>query len=410
MKLPIKRVVLYKNGVGYFEHLGRVRGNQDVGIPFTSGQLNDVLKTLTVLDLDGGRISGVSYGSSAPINRQNGDLHLPSAEKTTLAEFLGARYVRGVNTGTDALVVALRALGIGPGDQVVTQANTFHATVGAVDLVGAEPVLVDVDPETFLIDKRQLRDAIGPRTRALMPVHLYGKPTPMAEIVALAEAHGLFVIEDAAQAIGARIEGQSVGTFGHFGCFSFHPSKNLAAAGDGGAVVARNAELDEALRRQRELGQVGQNNHVVVGFNTKLDALQARILSWKLPRLEEWNEHRRKVAGWYRERLAGLPLGFQARTEGETHIYHLFQVRTAERDSLLAHLRARDIDVVVRYPTPIHLQPAFAAKGWKAGQFPVAERLARELLCLPIRPDIGIDEIDYVTDCIHDFFQNVAVG
>ena len=327
-----------------------------------------------------------------------------------LAEFLGARYVRGVNTGTDALVVALRALGIGPGDQVVTQANTFHATVGAVDLVGAEPVLVDVDPETFLIDKRQLRDAIGPRTRALMPVHLYGKPTPMAEIVALAEAHGLFVIEDAAQAIGARIEGQSVGTFGHFGCFSFHPSKNLAAAGDGGAVVARNAELDEALRRQRELGQVGQNNHVVVGFNTKLDALQARILSWKLPRLEEWNEHRRKVAGWYRERLAGLPLGFQARTEGETHVYHLFQVRTCERDSLLAHLRARDVDVVVRYPTPIHLQPAFAAKGWKPGQFPVAERLSRELLCLPIRPDIGIDEIDYVTDCIHDFFQNVAVG
>jgi dTDP-4-amino-4,6-dideoxygalactose transaminase len=241
-----------------------------------------------------------------------------------LAQYLGARYVRGVNTGTDALVVALRALGIGRGDQVITQANTFNATVGAIELAGAEPVLVDVDPETFLIDRQQLREAIGPRTRALMPVHLYGKPTPMAEIVALAEARGLFVIEDAAQAIGARIEGQSVGTFGHFGCFSFHPSKNLAAAGDGGAVVARNADLDEALRRQRELGQVGQNNHVVVGFNTKLDALQARILSWKLPRLEEWNEHRRTAAQWYRERLARLPLGFQARTDGETHVYHLF--------------------------------------------------------------------------------------
>ena len=327
-----------------------------------------------------------------------------------LAQFLGARFVRGVNTGTDALVVALRALGIGPGDEVITQANTFNATVGAITLVGAEPVLVDVDPETFLIDKQQLSNAIGPRTRVLMPVHLYGKPTPMAEIVALAEAHGLFVIEDAAQAIGARIEGQSVATFGHFGCFSFHPSKNLSAAGDGGAVVARNAELDEALRRQRELGQVGQNNHVVVGFNTKLDALQARILSWKLPRLEQWNDHRRKAAGWYRERLAGLPLSFQARAEGETHAYHLFQVRMRERDALLAHLRARDIDVVIRYPTPIHLQPAFAGKGWREGQFPVAEQLARELLCLPIRPDIGIDEIDYVADCVREFFGKTARG
>jgi dTDP-4-amino-4,6-dideoxygalactose transaminase len=322
-----------------------------------------------------------------------------------LARFLGARHVRGVNTGTDALIVALRALGIGRGDEVITQANTFHATVAAIELVGAEPVLVDVDPETFLVDRRQLRDAIGPRTRVLMPVHLYGKPTPMAEIVALAESRGLFVIEDAAQAIGARTEGQAVGTFGHFGCFSFHPSKNLSAAGDGGAVVARNADLDEALRRQRELGQVGQNNHMVVGFNTKLDALQARILSWKLPRLEQWNEHRREAAGWYRERLEGLPLAFQARTEGETHVYHLFQLRTQKRDALLAWLRERDIDAVVRYPTPIHLQPAFAKMGWKAGQFPVAEALSKELLCLPIRPDIRIEEIDYVAGCVHAFFE-----
>ena len=328
--------------------------------------------------------------------------------ESELAKFIGARHVRGVNTGTDALVVALRALRIGRGDEVVTQANTFHATVGAIELVGATPVLVDVDPETFLVDRRQLAAAIGPRTRVLMPVHLYGKPTPMAEIVALAESRGLFVIEDAAQAIGARIEGQSVATFGHFGCFSFHPSKNLSAAGDGGAVVARNAELDEALRRQRELGQVGQNNHVVVGFNTKLDALQARILSWKLPRLAGWNEHRRNAAEWYRERLAGLPLGFQAQTEGETHVYHLFQVRTRQRDALLAHLREREIDAVVRYPTPIHLQPAFAAYGWKEGQFPVAETLSRELLCLPIRPDIGIEEIDYVAACVREFFHRAG--
>jgi dTDP-4-amino-4,6-dideoxygalactose transaminase len=325
-----------------------------------------------------------------------------------LAQFLGARFVRGVNTGTDALIVALRALGVGPGDEVITQANTFHATVGAIDLVGATPVLVDVDPQTFLVDRAQLRDAITPRTRVLMPVHLYGKPTPMAEIMALAESRGLFVIEDAAQAIGARIEGQSVSTFGHFGCFSFHPSKNLSACGDGGAVVARNAELDETLRRQRELGQCGQNNHVIVGLNTKLDALQARLLSWKLPRLEEWNEHRRKAAARYREKLSGLPLTFQAYTPGETHVYHLFQIRSQQRDALVAYLREREIDVTIRYPTPIHLQPAFGKYRWREGQHPVAEALAKELCCLPIRPDIRDEEIGYVAECIRAFFSGRA--
>jgi dTDP-4-amino-4,6-dideoxygalactose transaminase len=326
------------------------------------------------------------------------------AFEAELAHYLGAKHVRGVNTGTDALVLALRALGIGRGDEVITQANTFHATVAAIHLVGAEPVLVDADPDTFLIDKRQMREAIGSGTRVLMPVHLYGKPTPMSDVMALAQARGLFVIEDAAQAIGARVEGASSGTSGHFGCFSFHPSKNLSAAGDGGAVVPRDAELDEALRRQRELGQVGQNNHLAVGFNSKLDALQARILSWKLPRLEAWNEHRRTAAGWYRELLAGLPLGFQAQSEGETHAYHLFQVRTRERDGLLAHLRERGVDAVVRYPTPIHLQPAFAGYGWKAGQYPVAEALAKELLCLPIRPDISEEEVRYVADAAREYF------
>jgi dTDP-4-amino-4,6-dideoxygalactose transaminase len=326
------------------------------------------------------------------------------AFEAELAQYLGAKHVRGVNTGTDALVLALRALGIGPGDEVITQANTFHATVAAIHLVGAQPVLVDCDPRTFLIDKRQMQEAIGPKTRVLMPVHLYGKPTPMTDIIELAEARGLFVIEDAAQAIGARIEGRSAGTFGHFGCFSFHPSKNLSAAGDGGAVVPRDAELDEALRRQRELGQVGQNNHVVVGFNSKLDALQAKILSWKLPRLESWNEHRRTAAAWYRQLLAGVPVEFQARSEGEVHAWHLFQARTHRRDGLLAHLRERGIDAVIRYPTPIHLQPAFARYGWKAGQFPVAEALAKELLCLPIRPDISREEVTFVADSVREFF------
>lgn len=332
--------------------------------------------------------------------------------ESELATYLGASHVRGVNTGTDALVVALRALGVAPGDEVITQANTFHATVAAIDLVGATPVLVDVDPASYLLELDQVAQRITSRTRVILPVHLYGKPTPMRGLMALAEAQGLLVVEDAAQAIGARIEGQAVSTFGHFGCFSFHPSKNLAAAGDGGAVVARNAQLDEALRRQRELGQVGQNNHLAVGFNTKLDALQARILSWKLPRLEGWNAHRRRCAALYIERLQGLPLSFQARAdpELETHAYHLFQVRTPHRDALQAYLRAREIDAVVRYPVPIHLQPAFSKFGWREGQFPVAEQLSKELLCLPIRPDLSLEEIDFVTGSIRSFFEQVGAA
>jgi len=321
------------------------------------------------------------------------------------ATFLGARFARGVNSGTDALLISLLALGIGPGDEVITQANTFHATVAAIKLVGATPVLVDARDESFLIDDDQVAAAITRATRAIIPVHLYGKPTPMSHLLDLAHDHGLVLVEDAAQAHGARLDGRSAGTFGVLGCFSFHPSKNLAAAGDAGAIVTDDESLAEAIRRRRELGQYGQNHHVLVGSNSKLDAIQARILSWKLPYLEEWNERRRAVAAAYHERLKDLPLRFQRSDPGEQHVYYLFQVRTDRRNRLLEHLRSQAIDAVIRYPTPIHLQPAFADEGWKRGQFPIAERLAEELLCLPIRPDMGLDEIDYVTDSVRSFFQ-----
>jgi dTDP-4-amino-4,6-dideoxygalactose transaminase len=226
----------------------------------------------------------------------------------------------------------------------------------------------------------------------------------MQPILTLAAKHDLHVIEDACQAHGAEIDGQSAGTFGVFGCFSFHPSKNLAAAGDGGAVVTSDPDLDAEIRCRRSLGQSGQNHHVSVGLNSKLDAIQARILSWKLPRLETWNEQRRQVARWYRERLAGQPLGFQEWNEVEKHVFHLFQIRTNKRDELMSHLKANGIDATVRYPTPIHLQPAFADRGWKPGQFPVAEHLADELLCLPLRPDMSVDEVDYVSETVQSFF------
>ena len=218
------------------------------------------------------------------------------------------------------------------------------------------------------------------------------------------DALAIAVIEDAAQAHGARLGGRAAGTFGEIGCFSFHPSKNLAAAGDGGALATNSDALAESISRLRNLGQCGSNNHVTVGLNSKLDAIQARILSWKLPRLDAWNRARREAAARYRERLSDLPVRFQSVAPGEEHVYHLFQVRTDSRDELLAHLRESDVDAVLRYPTPIHLQPAFADCGWRPGQFPVAERLARELLCLPIRPDLSVEETDYVCDRIREFF------
>lgn len=319
-------------------------------------------------------------------------------------QYLGISHVRGLNSGTDALILALLALGVGPDDEVITQANTFYATVAAIRLVGATPVLVDAEEETCLIDVSQIAAAITSRTRVVLPVHLYGKPTPMMPILALAERHGLAVVEDAAQAHGARLGERRVGTFGTLGCFSFHPSKNLAAAGDAGAIVTRDARLDEQIQRRRALGQAGQNNHVTLGYNSKLDALQALVLSLKLPRLDEWNDSRRRVAQWYHELLVDLPISFQEWQPGEEHVFHLFQIRTEQRDALLSHLQRCRVDAVIRYPQPIHLQSAFADQGWQPGQFPVAERLARELLCLPIRPDMEFDEVEYVAATIRDFF------
>ena len=318
--------------------------------------------------------------------------------------YLGAPYVYGVGSGTDALTLALMALGIGTGDHVITHANTFHATAAAIRLVGATPVLVDVREDTFLIDDDQVFAALIPTIKAVIPVHLYGKATPLVELQRMADAYGFHIIEDAAQAHGARIHGQAAGTLGTIGCFSFHPSKNLAAAGDGGAIVTATESIANDIRVRRELGQRGQGNHLLIGLNSKLDSLQARILTWKLPRLENWNASRRQIAQCYRDRLHGLPLTFQSTGTDEEHVYHLFQVRTAVRDRLLTFLRAAGIDAVVRYPTPIHLQPAFADCGWLPGQFPIAEALASELLCLPLHPTMSIDEIDYVCDHVRLFF------
>ena len=331
-----------------------------------------------------------------------------AAFEAAFARFVGSQHARAVGCGTDALVLTLRSLGIGPGHEVVTQANTFYATVAAIVLVGATPVLVDADDETFLLDQSRLIRALTPRTRAIIVVHLYGKPTPMRFILHEARQRGIAVIEDAAQAHGATIEGRQVGSIGDAGCFSFHASKNLAAAGDGGCVVTNSAELADLIEAHRTHGQRIQHEHIVLGINSKLDAIQASILSAKLPRLLAWNEQRRAIADFYHRELAGLGLRFQRRDDGELHAYHLFVVRTPERDRLLAHLQALGIDAVVRYPYPIHAQPPFASFDWRTGQFPVAEALARDSLCLPIRPDMEQREVDYVVSGVRSFAGTIS--
>lgn len=324
--------------------------------------------------------------------------------ESAFSQYVGSQYCIGVNTGTDALLLALLAAGIRPGEEVITQANTFHATVAAIVLAGAIPVLVDADDRTFLISEPALRAAVTSQTRVILPVHLYGKPTPMQDLLAFAQPRSIHVIEDAAQAHGAEIHGKRAGSFGVAGCFSFHPSKNLAAAGDAGAIVTDDPGLAQSLRQIRALGQQGQNHHVTVGYNSKMDAIQARVLFQKLRHLDVWNNSRRRIASLYREVLQGLPISFQGDDDNEQHAYHLFQIRVAERDQLLQYLIERGVDAVVRYPVPIHLQPAFARWGWKAGQFPVAERLCRELLCLPIRPDMTESDVGFVGGAVRSFY------
>jgi dTDP-4-amino-4,6-dideoxygalactose transaminase len=321
------------------------------------------------------------------------------------ALYVNAGYACGTNSGTDALILALKALDIGPGDEVITHANTFYATVAAIKFVGATPVLVDADNETYLMDVGQLEAKISGKTKAIIPVHLYGKPTPMDTIMELASRNNIFVIEDCAQAHGSAINGQCVGTFGKIGCFSFHPSKNLAAAGDGGCIVTNDEDIYTKSLQITALGQNGQNNHVILGFNSKLDALQARILDWKLRFLNDWNADRNRIVDSYIHKLNTLPLTFQRRDANELNTYHQFTVRITRRDELLAYLKEREIDAVVRYPTPIHLQQAFKNEAWKQGEFPVAESLARELLCLPLRPDMTAEEVDYVCDTLKTFYN-----
>ena len=313
------------------------------------------------------------------------DVGLLEAE---FAAYCGVRHAIGVDSGTSALELAVRAHGIGPGDEVITVANTFIATAFAISHAGATPVFVDADPVTYNIDVSRVERAIGSRTQAIMPVHLYGQPVDMTAVNALAEAYGLAVIEDACQAHGARDAGRRVGSLGSAAAFSFYPAKNLGAHGDGGMVVTDNDELAACVRLLRNYGAVENYKAVRVGHNRRLDTLQAAMLRVKLPWLDSWNSMRRAHARLYDDVLRGVPVVRPTIRDGVEHVWHLYVVRVSERDRVRAQLRVHGIDTGIHYPIPVHAQPAYRHLGYGAGSFPVAERYADQVLSLPMYPEL----------------------
>jgi dTDP-4-amino-4,6-dideoxygalactose transaminase len=319
------------------------------------------------------------------------------------AAYCEVRFAIGVDSGTSALELALRAQGIRTGDEVITAANTFIATALAISYVGARPVLVDVDPQTLNMDVGAIERVITPRTKAIVPVHLYGQPADMDPILELARAHRLVVIEDACQAHGARYRGSRVGQFGDSAAFSFYPAKNLGALGDGGAVVTNNEEVAQRIRMLRNYGEREKYHHETRGFNRRLDTLQAAILRLKLQRLDAWNEARQRHAADYRKMLADSSVKLPFDAPFAASVYHLFAIRVGNRDELRGRLTDRGIATGVHYPVPIHRQPAYRDLGYQEGNFPVTEACAGQILSLPMYPELSHAEIARVSEAVHEY-------
>lgn len=326
-----------------------------------------------------------------------------------IAAYSSCSHAIGVSSGSDALLACLMAENIGPGDEVITTPYTFFATVGAISRLGATPVFVDIDPATYNLDVTQIASKITKKTRVIIPVHLYGQVAEMDAVMQAATEHGLVVIEDAAQAIGSEYKGRRAGSIGHYGCFSFFPSKNLGAAGDAGMVVTNDAQRADKLRVLRGHGAKPKYYHRVVGGNFRLDALQAAIVSAKLPHLDGWTAARQHNAKRYDGlfRRAGLPIVLPAMVT-DRHIFNQYVIRTSERDELQAFLKAKGVGTEVYYPVPMHLQDCFAYLGHAQGAFPESERAARETLALPIYPELSDAQAQYVVECISEFFEKAA--
>jgi dTDP-4-amino-4,6-dideoxygalactose transaminase/acetyltransferase-like isoleucine patch superfamily enzyme len=321
--------------------------------------------------------------------------------------YSAARYGIAVNSGTSALHLALLAAKIGPGDEVITVPFTFVATTAAILYVGARPVFVDIDPQSFTIDVNQIEQAITPRTRGILPVHLYGHPADMDPILDIARRYGLVVIEDAAQAHGAEYRGKRVGGLGDLGCFSFYPAKNLGAYGEGGMVVTNNPEYDRTIRILRDWGQDSKYHHVLQGYNYRMDALQGAVLRVKLHYLDSWTHARRSHANRYDTQLAGGTLETPQAMAWARHVYHVYAIRTPSRDMLQQQLERDGIHTGIHYPIPVHLQPGYTDLGYPPGTFPHSERAAMEVLSLPMYPELSSIDIDAIIRSVHTFTNRV---
>ena len=322
----------------------------------------------------------------------------------SIAEFCYAKHAIGVSSGTDAILLALMACGIKNGDEVITTPFTFFATAGSIARLGAVPVFVDIDPSTYNIDVSKIASVVNKKTKAILPVHLYGQCADMDAILEVARANGLMVIEDAAQAIGAVYKGRNAGTMGNVGCFSFYPTKNLGGYGDGGLVTTNDDELAGLIKILRVHGSEPKYYHSYIGINGRLDAIQAAILSVKLKYLNGWSERRRLGASYYSEHLKGLPIRLPKIESHNTHIFHQYVIATSQRDELIKYLKQQGIGTAIYYPVPLHLQKCFEYLGYKEGDLLESEKASRETLALPIFPEITQKEQDYVIGHIKNFF------
>jgi dTDP-4-amino-4,6-dideoxygalactose transaminase len=336
------------------------------------------------------------------------------AFERAFGEYVGAEFCVGVSNGTAAIQLALTACGVGAGDEVIVPANTFFATAEAVSTANATPVFVDCDPDSSNIDASKIEAAITERTRAVIPVHLYGQPADLDAVFEVAERHNLIVVEDAAQAHGARHKGRRVGPLGRAGCFSFYPGKNLGAYGEGGAVVTNDKEVARRVRLLRDHGSEQKYRHEIVGYNFRLEGIQGAVLGVKLQHLDRWNELRREHAARYRELLAphvdAGSLTLQREMPYAESACHLFVIQTDARDALQRFLSAAGVQTGIHYPVPVHLQPAYASLGHKEGDFPEAESQARRLLSLPMFAELTERQISYVAEAVGDYFADASAA
>ncbi len=330
------------------------------------------------------------------------------AFEESFALYCGATFGIGVNSGTDAIQVALRAAGIGQGDEVITVPNTSVGTVSAICSAGARPVFADVLDESLLIDPEEIEAMITPRTKAVVPVHLYGHAAEMGPIMEIAARHRLAVIEDCAQSHGAEYHGRKTGSIGHAGCFSFYPTKNLGAFGDGGMIITSDPGIASRARAIRTYGWERRDMSMRQGINSRLDEIQAAVLREKLPFLDDWNQRRYEHAMQYKQLLAGLPITLPLIPAGRLHVFHLFVVRTQWRDDLMTYLAGRGIGTLIHYPVPLHLQPAYAHLGYGEGAFPVSERAQKEILSVPLYPELTRAELEEVCSAVRAFFMTGA--